>query len=477
MCSSLSVSRGSFFLLGWRVRRFGRGLRLLTRRRVVIRLAGLSLFLAAAGSGAEPFASTYVARPAGDIVFTHVNVLTGTGAFYEDVEVAISGGRISSVGEGQASAGTVIDGAGRWLTPGLIDVHSHLGDYPSPSIAATADGNEMTSPITAEVWAEHSVWPQDPQFPLALAGGVTTLQILPGSGNLIGGRGVTLKNVPSRTVQGMKFPGAPHGLKMACGENPKRFYGEQGKAPMTRMGNVAGYRKAWVQAADYKRKLEAALTDDPDKQVARDIQLETLVGVLDGEILVHNHCYRADEMAVMIDIGKEFGYSISTFHHAIEAYKIADVLAAEGICAAMWADWWGAKLEAFDGVEENIALVDKASACAIVHSDSARDIQRLNQEAAKAMAAGRRMGLAIDAARAIRWITLNPAIALGIDGETGSIEVGKAADVVLWDRNPFSVYSHADLVLIDGYPYFDRASEDRWVTDFDLQQTVQGGGR
>ena len=149
----------------------------------------------------------------------------------------------------------VIDGTGKWITPGIIDVHSHLGVYSSPSVEALHDGNEMTSPITSQVWAEHSIWTQDPQFPKALAGGVTTLHILPGSANLFGGRGVTIKNISSRTVQGMKFPDAPYSLKMACGENPKRVYGKEKKqAPGSRMGNFAGYRQTWIKAKEYQRK-------------------------------------------------------------------------------------------------------------------------------------------------------------------------------------------------------------------------------
>jgi imidazolonepropionase-like amidohydrolase len=352
-------------------------------------------------------------------------------------------------------------------------VHSHLGVYPSPSIDSTSDGNEATAPSTAQVWAEHSVWPQDPQFGLALAGGVTSLQILPGSANLFGGRGVTLKNVPSRTVMGMKFPQAPHGLKMACGENPKRVYGNRKSAPSTRMGNVAGYRAEWIKAQEYKAKWDAYDPAGDKPAPGRDLKLETLVGVLNGEILVHNHCYRADEMATMIEIAKEFDYNITAFHHAVESYKIADLLAEQGICSAMWADWWGFKLEAFDGIKQNVALVDQAKACAIVHSDSARDIQHLNQEAAKAMTAGLRMGMQISASEAVRWITLNAAKALGVDQETGSIEVGKAADLVLWDRDPMSVYSRAQQVFIDGYRYYDRNDPARRpVTDFALEQLV-----
>ncbi|HEX7037195.1 MAG TPA: amidohydrolase [Pseudomonadales bacterium] len=428
----------------------------------------------------DPYASTYRPRPTEELLITNATILTGTGERIERGAVHLRDGRIVAVGAGVDAPGArVLDAEGKWLTPGIIDVHSHLGDYPSPEIDATADGNEMTSPNTAEVWAEHSVWPQDPQFPLALAGGVTTLQILPGSANLFGGRGVTVKNVPARTVQAMKFPGAPHSLKMACGENPKRVYGSRDRAPSTRMGNVAGYRAAWAKAQAYREKRRAAAEADGEdgkkEPPERDLAMETLVGVLDGEILVHNHCYRAEEMAVMLDVAREFGYRITAFHHAVEAYKVADLLAEQGVCAAMWADWWGFKLEAFDGIEENVALVDRAGACAIVHSDSARGIQRLNQEAAKSMAAARRAGIPVTEEHAIRWITGNAARALGIDDETGTIEPGKAADLVLWNGNPFSVYARPQQVYIDGYKYYDRSDPARQpVTDFDLEQTARG---
>jgi imidazolonepropionase-like amidohydrolase len=447
-------------------------------------LAALLLMLSARGIAREPYESTYVPRPADDVVIRNATVLTGTGERLENADVHLADGRIAAVGVDLAvEDAKEVDGAGRWVTPGIIDVHSHLGAYPSPGIASTADGNEATAANTAHVWVEHSVWPQDPQFPLALEGGVTTLQILPGSANLFGGRGVTLKNVPARTVQDMKFPGARQSLKMACGENPKRVYGTRTQAPATRMGNMAGFRAAWAKAsraleARKAREEKAAQADDaeePDLPPERDLGLETLIGVLEGEIIVHNHCYRADEMALMMDLAREFGYRIGTFHHAVESYKIADKLAEEGICSAMWADWWGFKLESFDGVPENIALVDAAGACAIVHSDSAVGIQRLNQEAAKAMAAARRQGMAVDEARAIGWITLNAAGALGVQDETGSVEVGKAADVVIWDGNPFSVYTRTDQVFIDGFPYFDREAGVRPVTDFELRQTVEGG--
>ena len=449
--------------------------------------ASVGALLAALHTGlalaAAPYESTYVPLPTETTLIRGVAAFTGDGKVLDQADVLLEDGRIAAMTEGGATlaepaSGRVIDGNGKWLTPGIIDVHSHLGTYPSPSVASTADGNEATGPNTAEVWVEHSVWPQDPQFGLALAGGVTTLHILPGSANLFGGRGVTLKNVPARTMQGMKFPGAPQSLKMACGENPKRVYGERMQAPMTRMGNVAGYRAAWAEAAAYRDQGQQFESGEAEAPPDRNLALDTLAAVLDGEVLVHNHCYRADEMAVMMDIAEEFGYAITAFHHATESYKIADLLAEAGICSAVWADWWGFKLEAFDGITQNAALIEAAGACAIIHSDSEELIQRLNQEAAKAMTAGRRMGMAISDAQAMSWITGNAAKALGIAAETGTLSVGKAADAVLWDRHPFSVYARAELVWIDGHLYYDRSDPTRQpVSDFDLGQTVAGGER
>ena len=285
---------------------------------------------------------------------------------------------------------------------------------------------------------------------------------------------MTLKNVPARTMQAMKFPGAPYGLKMACGENPKRVYGGKQRAPSTRMGNVAAYRAAWIKADQYAKKLKAAEKGDgapPD----RDLELETLAGVLNGEILVQNHCYRADEMAIMIDIAKEFGYKITAFHHASEAYKIADMLAKQGICSATWAGWWGFKLEAYDGIEENAALLEKAGACVVIHSDDANLTQRLNQESAAAIAAGRRLGIDIPEATAIKWITANAAKMLGIADKTGTLEAGKMADVVIWSANPFSVYAKAERVYVDGGLAYDRADPKRQPkSDFMLGQPEGG---
>lgn len=426
----------------------------------------------AASINKDPFPSTYKPYAGAETLITNVTIYDGEGGRIENGSVLFKDGKIVALGDklDVPTGATVINGSGKWITPGIIDVHSHLGNYPSPGVDAHSDGNEATGPVRPEVWAEHSVWPQDPGFSRALVnGGVTALQILPGSANLFGGRSVTLKNVYARTVQGMKFPGAPYGLKMACGENPKRVYGGRGQMPQTRMGNMAVNRQTWAKAVEYKRKL------DNGDNVARDLAMESLVGVLEGNILVHNHCYRADEMALVIDMAKEFGYTVSTFHHAVESYKIADLLKANGICSAMWADWWGFKMESYDAINENIPLVHNAGACAIVHSDDANGIQRLNQEAAKALADGRRMGIQVSDEVAWTWLSYNPAKALGIADQTGSLKPGKMADIVLWNGNPLSVYTRPEKVWVDGALMYDANDPKRRpVSDFELGQPGEG---
>jgi imidazolonepropionase-like amidohydrolase len=322
-------------------------------------------FAATGVLAAETFPSTYQVPVNAPVLIQGATVLTGSGERLEGTDVLISNGKIQSIGKGLTAPADarVIDAHGKWVTPGIIDIHSHLGVYASPSVKGLDDGNEATSPVTSNVWAEHSVWPQDPGFETALEGGVTTLQILPGSANLIGGRSVVLKNVQAVTYQGMKFPDAAYGLKMACGENPKRVYGGKGQAPSTRMGNVAGYRQAFADAQDYqqqwdkyhrelteynKKKAEhadGAAKKSKDKDSAtdkepmppsppkRDLKLETLAEVMKGTIRVHMHCYRSDEMATMLDVADEFGFKITAFHHAVEAYKIADRLADKNVCS------------------------------------------------------------------------------------------------------------------------------------------------
>ena len=430
------------------------------------------------GFNHDPFPSTYHAYPGVPTALVGATVYDGEGGRIDNGTVLFADGKVTAVGGADLAipAGTtVIDGKGKWVTPGVIDIHSHLGDYPSPGVQALSDGNEATGPVTADVWAEHSVWPQDPGFSRALAnGGVTTLQILPGSANLMGGRSVVLKNVYARTAQGMKFPGAPYGLKMACGENPKRVYGSKGREPSTRMGNIAVDSQTWAKAAEYKRKWDK-YEEKGGEPPARDIAMDTLMGVLSGEILIQNHCYRADEMANVIDMSKEFGYHVSAFHHSVEAYKIADLLKANGICASVWADWYGFKMESYDGIPENLAILQKTSTCVTIHSDDQNGIQRLNQEAGKALASGRRAGIAISDEVAWEWLAINPAKALGIADKTGSLKAGKMADVVLWNGNPFSVYTRPEKVWVDGAMLYDAYNPKlRPVSDFELGQPGEG---
>jgi imidazolonepropionase-like amidohydrolase len=437
-------------------------------------------------------------------------VMTAAGVVYPEGDVLVEGERIAAVGAhvGAPADATVIDVRGKVVTPGLIDTHSHIGVYAAPGFAAHADGNEAVAPTTPAMRAADAVWPQDPQLERARAGGVTTMQILPGSANLIGGRSVVVKPRPGlRTVEDARFEGAPAGLKMACGENPKRMYGDKG-GPSTRMGNVAGHRKAFQQAVEYRRSWDryrdaharweakqharrrgldsldprssrggpregdGGKQDEdahPPDPPAHDAALETLVGVLEGEILVHVHCYRADEMSLMLDLARSFGFRIRSFHHAVEAYKIADLLAAHDVAASVWADWWGFKAEAYDGIRENAAFVAAAGGRTIIHSDSAHGIQRLNQEAAKALFAGRRAGLSLPDDEALRWITANPAWALGLDAEVGTLEVGKRADLVVWSGDPWSVYTKAEQVYIDGRLVHDLAWGDGGArSDFEV---------
>lgn len=434
---------------------------------------------------------------AAELVIVHATILPVVGPPITDGTLVVSDGRITAVGAAlpvPPGAVEVVDAGGAYLLPGLIDLHSHMGVYPWPGGPAHSDGNEATHPTTPAVWTGDSVRVLDPAFRAASAGGVTSALVLPGSANLIGGEGVVLKLRPGRTLHDMRFDGAPRHLKMACGENPKRVYGQK-SGPSTRMGNGAGYRDAFQKAREYQRNWDKYRRDhkkwqtDKDKpppasppgappgaEARRpdeptppnlDLAMETLAGVLRGEILVHNHCYRADEMSLMLEISASFGFKIRSFHHATEAYKIADRLAAADVAASVWADWWGFKAEAFDGIRENAAMLARAGARAIIHSDSPIGIQRLNQEAAKAMYAGRRVGIDISEDTALKWITLNPAWALGIDARTGTLEPGKFADVVVWSGSPFSVYSVAEQVFIAGEPVYVRGKTTNQA-DFDL---------
>jgi len=403
----------------------------------------------------------------GAILITGATVMTATGEVLSKGWVRVRDGRIEALGTGPApEAGDIerLDATGLWLTPGIIDVHSHLGVYPSPGIAATRDGNEMTGAVTAGVWAEHSFWPEDPGLERALRGGVTTLHALPGSGNLIGGRGVTLRLKRTRGARAMRFPGAPDSVKMACGENPKRVYGSRNSAPSTRMGNLRGYREAFFAAERFLKESKGKSASE----LKRDLANETLAGVLEGRILPQVHCYTSQDMISFLQVADEFGFKVRAFHHALEAYKIRDILAARDIAVATWADWWGFKLEGWDGIPQNAGLIHTSGGRAIIHSDSGEGIQRLNQEASKAWRAAREGGLDVSEQDALSWITANAAWALGIEDEVGTIAAGKRADLVLWSHHPLSVYAKASRVFIDGVTVFDSTKPRAVRSDFEL---------
>jgi imidazolonepropionase-like amidohydrolase len=441
------------------------------------------------------------------IAIRGATILTAAGKNIQSGTIVLSDGAITAIGPDASvsipAGARIVDGANKFVTPGVIDAHSHIGVYSAPASRAHDDGNESSAPTTPQARAEYAYWPQDPQIARASAGGVTTALILPGSANLIGGEGFTVAMRPGRIQSEVAFPGAPHTLKMACGENPKRVYGDK-SGPKTRMGEYAMFRAAFYKARAYaakqsaydraralwiKKRDRAAELDAKRKpgqpkvkveaapeEPAVELENETLARVLSGATLVQVHCYKASDMSQMIAIADELGFSIRSFHHALEAYKVRDVLAAKNIAINTWADWWGFKLEAFDGIPENAALVTEIGGRATIHSDSAIGIQRLNQEAAKALASGRAAGIQISDEQALRWITVNPAWVLGIDDVTGTLEVGKRADVALWSGHPFSVYTRAELTISGGDVIFDR-TKGLSPSDFELGHTTIDAGR
>ncbi|HVW70824.1 MAG TPA: amidohydrolase family protein [Steroidobacteraceae bacterium] len=413
----------------------------------------------------DPYPSTYKPLPRTDTLITGATLLDGAGQRLDGGDVLLRDGKIVAVGRGlKAQGATVIDAHGRWVTPGIIDIHSHDGVYPIPGTSSEEDSSdvaELSDPNAADTWIEHAVNAQDPAFAAALSSGVTTLQILPGSTPLFSGRSVIVKPVPAADVYAMKFPGAGQGLKMACGENPKSYFGEKGRAPNSRQGEVALVRAAFFKAQEYLqewRDYESGVRATPP---ARDLKLDTLAAVLTGDIGVHMHCYRAGDMTTMMDVAAEFGFRIRAFHHATDAYKIVGPLKKAGTCVAVWSDWWGFKMELVDAIRENAAIVDAAGGCVVMHSDSATVGQRLAIEAAKAAAAGRRAGLDMPPEHIIRWITSTPARLLGLDDRIGTLASGRNADVVIWSGDPFSIYTKADQVFIDGALAYDRSKPKR----------------
>lgn len=456
----------------------------------LLALAGLGLALSAAAPvphkpvvrhetpwKADPFPSTYRPLPRSDFLITHAVVLDGTGKRINDGEVLVRDGRVVAIGAHlpDTAGARAIDAHGRWVTPGVIDVHSHDGTYVQPLTdidSDSSDVSELDDPNVADTWIETAINVQDTAFLRALEGGGTTLQVLPGSSPIFGGRSVILHPIPATTVAAMKIPDAPAGIKMACGENPKSEDADAKRGPTSRQGEVAYIRQALSDAREYQAARERFAAGRSSIEPKRDLKMETLLGVLAGDIRINMHCYRSDDMATMLSVAQEFGFRIGSFHHAVEAYKIPALLRASGTCAAVWGDWWGYKMEALDAVRANAPLLDRAGVCVVMHSDSPQSGQRLNIEAAKANGAGRAAGIDVPPERMIRWITSNSARVLGLGDRIGTLAPGYDADLVLWSGDPFSVYTRADLVVIDGAVAYDRANPPAHSTsDFELGRT------
>jgi imidazolonepropionase-like amidohydrolase len=420
------------------------------------------------------------------VLFEKATIMTAAGETLLEGYMLIEEGEIATISSDPIEApegAKVIDAEGKYLTPGLIDTHSHIGVYSVPFVGAHSDGNEATNPTTPAADAGDAAWPQDPALQRAIAGGVTALRILPGSANLMGGRTVTLEMHPGISTQAMVFEEAPDGLKMACGENPKRVYGGRGQMPSTRMGNKLVLEQTFQKARemkrtyeDYRRELKQWQSKDDPKEAnkptppSRDQGMENLMRAMEGELLLHVHCYRADDMVNFLEIADEYGVEVRSFHHATQAYKIRDVLEKWDISVSTWTDWWGFKIEAHDAIPHNPGLISKAGGRAVIHSDSSFGIQHLNQEAAKAYYAAKHAGLDVSENEALRWITANAAWTLGISDVTGTLEEGKRADVVLWSDHPFSVYAKAQKVWVEGEREYDRSRNARPWSDFEVGQ-------
>ncbi|ACT60302.1 amidohydrolase family protein [Hirschia baltica] len=401
------------------------------------------------------------------VAIVNAKVFSPNGPVIEEGGIVFENGRILRVAAQDKLSipenAHIIDAQGQWLTPGIVDPHTHIGNFPTPSVPATMDLNEKTGINTAEISVADAIWPQDPGFDLVRAGGVTTLAVLPGSTNLVAGRGVVLKNRPAATVQEMKFEGAPELLKMACGENPIKVYGGKGKTPFTRMGVMAAFRDIWRQAKQHYDKSDDKKFDDS--------RLGVMARAIAGEYKIIVHCYRADEMANLIDISNEYGFKISSFHHAVEAYKIADLLAEQGIGVATWSRRWGFKLEAYDSIEALVAFLQDKGVDAVLHSDAAILTQHMNMEAAISYSLAQDAGFEVTEQKALGWITQEPANQLGIGDKVGSIEPGKMADIVLWSSHPFDVYSRPQRVFIEGEQVYAQRSGKPPHSDFMIGQS------
>jgi imidazolonepropionase-like amidohydrolase len=386
-----------------------------------------------------------------DVLIKNATLLTVTHGKIANGSVYVKDGKVAAFGDNvSAPAGiTVIDAGGKYVTPGIVDPHSHM--------ALRDDVNEATSPVVPNMRMIDAFDYTDKAIYRALAGGVTSALLLHGSADMIGGQAVVIKTKYGLGRDELLLPGAPQSIKFASGENPKRVFGSKGQLPSTRMGNFAVQRQALVDAQGYMREWDVYndKVKKGDKDATppkRDLKQEALAEVLRRNMLVQIHCYRADELLNEMAIAKEFNYNLRAFHHALEAYKVADQLAANHVGIATFADWWGYKYEAWDAIPWNAVMSMRKGVTVAIKSDSNDYIRRLNQEAAKTIRYG---GATED--EALRMITLNAAWIIGVDNRVGSIDVGKDADLVIWDGYPLSSYGVPEKVFIDGELFFDRA--------------------
>ncbi|MGH9719792.1 MAG: amidohydrolase, partial [Bryobacteraceae bacterium] len=412
-----------------------------------------------------------------DVLISGATILTVTKGAIENGSVWVHDGKIQEVGKTvNAPAGAHrIDGTGRFVMPGIVDSHSH---------SATAGGvNEGGLSVTAQVRIADALDPDDIDLYRALAGGTTTLNILHGSANAIGGQNATVKIKWGRSAEEMLFPGAPRGIKMALGENPKRSNsaGQTATArfPATRMGVENVIRESFLAAREYARAWEDYRTRSARGEKllppAHNLTLETLADVMAGKIFVHAHCYRADEISMLLDLADEFGFKIRSLQHILEGYKVTGKIRKHGAGASTFADNWGYKMEAFDGTAYNAALMVKAGIRTAINSDSDERARRLYQEAAKSMKYG-----GLNETQALRLITIDPAWMLGIDNRVGSIEAGKDADLAIFNGHPFSPSARVEMTLVDGQIVFDRERDLKnrvpWKEEFEPPSRVATGG-
>lgn len=410
-----------------------------------------SLYLASLISALLFSAYPVFGQTRSDILIKNATVLTASHGTLERTDILIRNGRIERIGRNLSASGAkVIDATGKFVTPGIIDAHSH---------AMISAVNEGSLSVTSMTDIRTVLDPTDIAIYRALAGGVTGALLLHGSANAIGGQSVTVKFKYGRPVEEFPVEGAPPGIKFAMGENPKRssqpfLPGQTPRYPRTRMGVLEVMRDAFVRARDYKKAWDDYKAKRTAVEPRKDLELEPIVEILEGKRLVHAHGYRSDEHLNLLKLAEEFGFRVGTLQHGLEAYKIAPEIAKHGAGVSIFIDSWSYKLEAYDSIPYNAYILWKNGVIVSINSDSSERIRRLNIDAAKTMKYG-----GVPEQDALRMITLNPAIQLGIDKRTGSIDQGKDADIVIWSGHPFSPYSHAEITMIEGEIYFDRNAD------------------